>query len=95
MFYSLGMCARAELTDLDRRILEFESAAPRGLGAKEEAIRATLDLSPVRYHQRLNALVDTPAALASFPVLVNRLRRVREGRDKIRRAAHHNDTGDD
>lgn len=77
------------LSDRDRAILEFESHAPRGQGRKEDAIRAQLDISSVRYHQRLNALLDVPAAMAAYPVLVKRLRRVREQRDDARRAAHH------
>lgn len=69
-----------QLKDLDAAILEFEARAPRSVGAKEAAIRARFDMSPVRYHQRLNALLESPAALAAEPVLVNRLLRVRETR---------------
>ncbi|AMO89442.1 hypothetical protein WM42_1723 [Corynebacterium simulans] len=75
------------MSDLDAAILEFESHAPRGIGPKEEAIRAELDISPVRYHQRLNVLLDAPAAAEAYPVLVARLRRVRDGRQEVRRAA--------
>ena len=75
------------LSDLDAAILEFESHAPRGIGPKEEAIRAELDISPVRYHQRLNVLLDAPAAAEAYPVLVARVRRVRDGRQEVRRAA--------
>ncbi|MDO5032297.1 DUF3263 domain-containing protein [Corynebacterium sp.] len=78
------------LSDLDAAILEFESRAPRGVGAKEEAIIKELDISPVRYHQRLNVLLDAPAAAESYPVLVARLRRVREQREEVRRAAREN-----
>lgn len=83
------------LNELDRAILEFESHAPRQVGRKEEAIRAQFDFSPVRYHQRLNQLLDEPAALAAFPSLVNRLRRVREQREDVRRAAHEKDSTSD
>ncbi|MFG6303460.1 DUF3263 domain-containing protein [Corynebacterium hesseae] len=55
------------MSDLDAAILEFESHAPRDIGAKEEAIRTQLDITPVRYHQRLNVLLDNPAAHASYP----------------------------
>lgn len=78
------------LNELDRAILEFESSAPRQVGRKEEAIRARFDFSPVRYHQRLNQLLEEPAALAEFPLLVGRLRRVREQREGVRRAAREN-----
>ena len=75
------------LSDLDAAILDFEENAPRSIGRKEEAIRAQLDISPVRYHQRLNLLLDAPAAAQSHPLLVARLRRVREERENTRRAA--------
>ena len=78
------------LSDLDAAILDFEETAPRSIGRKEEAIRAQLDISPVRYHQRLNLLLDAPAAAQSHPLLVARLRRVREERENTRRAARGN-----
>ncbi|SDR68348.1 DUF3263 domain-containing protein [Corynebacterium timonense] len=68
------------LTPDDVAILDFEAAAPRSLGAKEEAIRRTLGLSPVRYYQRLNVLIDSADALAARPQLVRRLQRVRDQR---------------
>ncbi|WP_406008241.1 DUF3263 domain-containing protein [Streptomyces sp. NBC_00637] len=63
-----------------RDILALERRGFSGPGAKERAIREELDLSPVRYYQLLNALLDDPRALAHDPVTVNRLRRVREAR---------------
>ena len=78
------------LSDLDAAILDFEETAPRSIGRKEEAIRAQLDISPVRYHQRLNLLLDAPAAAQSQPLLVTRLRRLREEREDTRRAARGN-----
>ena len=87
MPYSLGM---NPLSDLDAAILDFEETAPRSIGRKEEAIRAQLDISPVRYHQRLNLLLDAPAAAQSHPLLVARLRRLREEREDTRRAAQGN-----
>lgn len=78
------------LSDLDAAILDFEETAPRSIGRKEEAIRAQLDISPVRYYQRLNLLLDAPAAAQSHPLLVARLRRLREERENTRRAARGN-----
>ncbi|MFE6827116.1 DUF3263 domain-containing protein [Streptomyces sp. NPDC057690] len=74
---------RAEADGLgagERDILALERRGFPGPGAKERAIREELDLSPVRYYQLLNALLDDPRALAHDPVTVNRLRRVREAR---------------
>ncbi|WP_018018199.1 DUF3263 domain-containing protein [Corynebacterium capitovis] len=62
----------------DLAVLDFEASAPRGLGAKEEAIRTQLGLTPVRYYQRLNVLLDSPDALAQRPQLIRRLQRLRD-----------------
>lgn len=70
----------AELEERERAVLALERRGFPGPGAKERAVREELDLSPVRYYQLLNALLDDPRALAHDPVTVNRLRRVREAR---------------
>ncbi|MFF9280159.1 DUF3263 domain-containing protein [Streptomyces griseosporeus] len=64
----------------ERSILALERRPFAGPGAKERAIREELGLSPVRYYQLLNALLDDERALAHDPVTVNRLRRIRESR---------------
>lgn len=69
-----------ELTEQERAILDFEKQWWRRPGAKEQAIREAFDLSPTRYYQLLNALLDRPAAVAYDAALINRLRRVRSGR---------------
>ncbi|MGM7699668.1 DUF3263 domain-containing protein [Microbacterium sp. A84] len=69
-----------DLTDRDRAILALESAWPRHGGAKEEAIRTKLGMSPARYYQLLGRLIDTEQALDHDPLLVRRLRRLRENR---------------
>ncbi|AIJ34242.1 DUF3263 domain-containing protein [Corynebacterium imitans] len=66
------------LSDSDRTLLDFEARAPRSLGAKEESIRQELGLTPTRYYQRLNLLLESPDALAYAPQLVRRLRALRE-----------------
>lgn len=68
----------ATLSDSDRALIDFEARAPRSLGAKEEAIRLELGLTPTRYYQRLNLLLESPEALAYAPQLVRRLRALRE-----------------
>ncbi|WP_261567390.1 DUF3263 domain-containing protein [Frankia gtarii] len=74
----------AELSDRDRRILRFEQGWWRHPGAKEEAIRAEFGLSSTRYYQILNRLIDSDAALITDPMLVRRLRRLREQRRAAR-----------
>ncbi|WP_097233645.1 DUF3263 domain-containing protein [Streptomyces zhaozhouensis] len=64
----------------DRAVLALERRSWPGPGAKERAIRERLGISPTRYYQLLNALLDDPAALAHDPVTVNRLRRRRDAR---------------
>jgi hypothetical protein len=70
----------------DRDILAFERQWWKYAGAKEQAIREIFDLSPTRYYQVLNAVIDNPAALAEDPLLVRRLRRLRTSRQKARSA---------
>lgn len=67
------------LTDRDSAILAFEARWGRHAGAKEEAIRAELGLAPARYYQLLGRLIDTVEAQERDPMLVKRLRRVRDG----------------
>ena len=68
------------LSDLEIRILDFESNWWRFAGAKESAIKELFDLSAPRYYQLLNDLIDREDALAASPMLVKRLRRLREAR---------------
>ncbi|WP_349902215.1 DUF3263 domain-containing protein [Parafrigoribacterium humi] len=74
------------VTERQARILAFERHWWRHAGAKEEAIRAEFGLSAARYYQVLNALLDSPAALESDPMLVKRLRRLRDARTSARSA---------
>lgn len=73
-----------QLSEQDRAVLAVERASWPGPGAKERAIREDLGISPTRYYQLLNALLDDPRALAHDPVTVNRLRRVREAQRERR-----------
>ena len=72
------------LSDTDRAILQFEREWWRRRIPKERAVRDRLGLSPTRYHQLLNDLLDRPGALAFDPMLIGRLRRLREARRRVR-----------
>lgn len=72
------------LTATDTVILNLEARHWRHAGTKEQAIRSELGLSATAYYARLNQLLDEPAALERNPVLVNRLRRLREQRRAAR-----------
>ncbi|MCA1219369.1 DUF3263 domain-containing protein [Streptomyces sp. 8L] len=79
--------ARADgsgLSGRDRAVLALERLSWSGPGAKERAIRERLGMSPTRYYQVLNALIDDRAATAYDPVTLNRLRRVRQSRRDTR-----------
>ena len=73
------------LTERQRAILDFERHWWRQPGAKEQAIRDNFEMSPTRYYQTLNALLDLPQALTYDPSLVNRLQRLRSAAARGRR----------
>lgn len=68
------------MNDRDREILAFESKWWQYAGNKADAITRTFDISPVRYAQILNRVLDDPEAQQLDPLLVNRLRRLRDQR---------------
>ena len=74
------------LSDLESRILEFERSWWRYAGAKESAIKELFDMSAPRYYQLLNDLIDRADALLAAPMLVKRLRRLRQARMSARSA---------
>jgi hypothetical protein len=79
------------LSERDQQILAFERQWWKYAGAKEQAIRDLFDMSATRYYQVLNALIDSPAALAADPMLVKRLRRMRATRQRARSARRLSD----
>lgn len=78
----------ASLPERAERVLEFEREWWGHSPAKERRIRAEFGWSPARYYQVLNAVVDDAAAFTHDPVLVGRLREVRDARDVKRRTRH-------
>jgi hypothetical protein len=74
------------LSERDTEILAFERQWWKYAGAKEQAVREKFQMSATRYYQVLNALIDKPEALAVDPLLVKRLRRLRETRQRVRSA---------
>jgi hypothetical protein len=76
----------AGLTPREQEILSFERQWWKYAGAKEQAVRELFDMSSTRYYQVLNALIDCPEALAHDPMLVKRLRRMRQSRQRARSA---------
>ncbi|MTE23423.1 MULTISPECIES: DUF3263 domain-containing protein [Microbacterium] len=68
------------LDERSRAILAFEAEWPQHDGAKEEALRARFGMEPARYYQVLARLTDDPRAQAHAPLLIGRLRRLRDAR---------------
>ena len=72
------------LTPRDLAILDFEREWWSLPGPKDQAIRDTLSLSPTRYYELLADLLDSEDALEYDPLVVRRLRRIRERRRRAR-----------
>lgn len=76
----------AVLPERDAAMLDFEDDWFTSAVPKEQAIQERFGFSVTRYYQHLNSLIDTPEALAYKPLLVKRLRRLRESRQAARSA---------
>ena len=74
-----------ELTERDKAILDFERSWWNESGPKEALIRERFELSAARYYQILNELLESQDAYDYDPLVVRRLRRLR---DRRRRARH-------
>ena len=74
------------LTDQEQQILAFEGQWWKHAGAKEQAVLDLFGMSATRYYQVLNELIDRPDALRHDAVLVTRLRRMRQSRQRTRSA---------
>lgn len=74
------------LSDRDRAVLDFEARWHGHSGAKEEALRAELSLTPARYYQLLGRILESADAVAYDPVLVHRLRRLQIVQERERRS---------
>jgi hypothetical protein len=72
------------LTERERDILDFERSWWREPGPKEAAIRSRFDLSASRYYEILNELLDDDDAADYDPLVVRRLRRLRDRRRRAR-----------
>jgi hypothetical protein len=72
------------LTEFEIKLLEFERNWWRHAGSKESAVRQLFNLTPSAYYQLLNNLIDKEAALMAQPILVKRLRRIRDARATAR-----------
>ena len=76
--------ATTGLSELEVKMLEFERSWWRHAGVKESSIKELFNLTPPEYYQLLNNLIDREDALMAEPILVKRLRRLRESRTEAR-----------
>lgn len=79
------MDVRSGLSAEEEKILALERQWWKYDGAKDQAIRDQIGMTSVAYYQTLNRLIDTEEALAHDPMLVKRLRRQRDARQRARR----------
>jgi Protein of unknown function (DUF3263) len=67
-----------------QEIVDFERSWWQTGAPKEAAIRERFGISPARYYQLLNRAIDLPETLEYDPMLVRRLRRLRDERRRRR-----------
>lgn len=67
-----------QLSEQELKILDIESRIWKLDGSKDQVVRDKLGLGWVEYYYRLSRLIETEAAEAHSPVLVHRLRRLRD-----------------
>lgn len=70
----------ADLSVRDHMMLDLEGSWWKYAGAKDTAIRERFSMTSTRYYVTLNALIERPEAEAAYPMVVRRLRRLREAR---------------
>lgn len=72
------------LTDTEQAVLALAARRWKCPGAKEEAMLTELGMTPTRYYQVLESLIDRPEAREAEPQLVRRLQRLRDQRRPAR-----------
>jgi Protein of unknown function (DUF3263) len=81
---AVGQSFDVSLTDRERIILELERTWWTRDTSKDAQVVERLGCSPEAFHLELNALVDSDDALAHDPLLIRRLRRLRDRRRRAR-----------
>ncbi|MEW6898704.1 DUF3263 domain-containing protein [Trueperella pyogenes] len=85
--------AMGELTELERAVLRIEREWWRIAATREQAIRSELGMSPSKYYIQLSRMLDCERVWKADPVLVDRLRRLRDGRLAERGMLHDAEPG--
>ena len=76
------------LTERDRAIIEFERTWWSEDVSKESIIRERFELSTTRYYELLGELIDSEEAYDFDPLVIRRLRRLRDRRRRARYERH-------
>jgi len=76
--------AAMALTERDLAIIEFERTWWSEDSSKETIIRERFELSTTRYYELLGDLIESAEAYAHDPLVIRRLRRLRDRRRKAR-----------
>ena len=69
-----------QLSQRDRAILDFEQSWWKSATPRDQAVREQFQLTESEYAEVLNQLVASEAALLAEPLLIRRLRRLRDRR---------------
>lgn len=86
---SEGELSEGELSEFEASVLEFERAWWHHGKTRDQAIRRVMKMSPLKYHLLLTHLLDSERLWRADPVLVDRLRRLRDRRLEERRGNVH------
>ena len=82
------------LSERDKAILDLERTWWSHPGSKEQLVKDAVGLSTTRYREVLAELTDSEDALAYDPLVVRRLRRLRDRRRRERFEGRAAPTGD-
>jgi len=71
------------LTDTQKQLIDLAGQSFKYAGSLEDQARQQFGLTPTRYWQEVNRLIQTPAAHAHNPALVRRLNQRLQPRTRL------------
>ncbi|TQJ60494.1 uncharacterized protein DUF3263 [Arthrobacter sp. SLBN-83] len=71
------------LTDIQKNMIDLAGETFKYAGSLEDQARQCFGLTPTRYWQEVNRLIQTPAAHQYRPALVQRLTQRRQPRTRL------------
>ena len=79
-----GNAAGVPLSKIEMSLIEFERTWWEDDQPKDQAIAEQFSLTTAEYYEQLHALIDSDEALEHDPLVVRRLRRMRDRRRRER-----------